>query len=194
MTTTLARSPMPLATASRLASRIVAELAPFCEAIEVAGAIRRQKPTIEAIDLVVLVRDTAGFRERLLRSTQLTSEDDTKFVVGLANGTVINVHRAAYPVADLFGQRTPGNFISLLVAHTGSTEHNTYLAQRALASHLQWFPNKGLYSQGTKALINTRTEEEFFQLLDLEFIPPAARERSAMDWLGRTAEDLKPAA
>lgn len=44
----------PLAEALGIASSIVAELKPYCKRIEIAGSIRRQRPTIGDIEIVCL--------------------------------------------------------------------------------------------------------------------------------------------
>ena len=47
---------LPLSTAARLADAIAAALAPACERVAVAGGVRRQRPTVGDLDLVVVKR------------------------------------------------------------------------------------------------------------------------------------------
>lgn len=55
MTSTTATKPcVPLNVADSLARRIVDELSPACERIEIAGSVRRRKPRVHDIDLVAI--------------------------------------------------------------------------------------------------------------------------------------------
>lgn len=54
MSTTPTR--LPLSSAKRLSEAIVAELAPACERIEIAGSIRREKPEVGDIEIVAIPR------------------------------------------------------------------------------------------------------------------------------------------
>src|SRR5205823_12049549 len=64
--------PLPLAQAEKHAAKILAELAPFCERIEIAGSIRRRRPTVNDIDFVALPHagKVNALRERILRHTE----------------------------------------------------------------------------------------------------------------------------
>lgn len=44
----------PLATAAKFGAKIVAEIAPFCERVEVAGSVRRQKAEVKDLEIVVV--------------------------------------------------------------------------------------------------------------------------------------------
>lgn len=54
VTTTETR--LPLAVAERVAAELVALLAPYAERIEVAGSIRRRRPLVKDVELVVIPR------------------------------------------------------------------------------------------------------------------------------------------
>jgi hypothetical protein len=45
---------IPLPAATALAAKLVAQLAPYCERIEIAGSVRRQKDIVGDIELVVI--------------------------------------------------------------------------------------------------------------------------------------------
>jgi DNA polymerase/3'-5' exonuclease PolX len=47
---------MSLPQAQRLAEKIVTEIRPFCERVEIAGSIRRRKPTVGDIEIVCIPR------------------------------------------------------------------------------------------------------------------------------------------
>lgn len=49
---------MPLQQAQQLAEQLVHELRPYCERIEIAGSIRRQRPTVSDIEIVTVPKFT----------------------------------------------------------------------------------------------------------------------------------------
>ena len=51
---------MELEKAKVIANIVVKALEPFCDKIEIVGSIRRQKPTVKDIDLVLIPRDQWG--------------------------------------------------------------------------------------------------------------------------------------
>jgi len=57
---------MELEKAKVIADTVVKALAPYCERIMVAGSIRRQKPTVRDIDLVLVVRDRQNLDSALM--------------------------------------------------------------------------------------------------------------------------------
>ena len=79
---------MPLVTARVLAERIVDELRPFCERIEIAGSIRRRRPLCGDVDLVALPKDGRGadLEKRIMRHCKSLSCGDQNIYVLMANG------------------------------------------------------------------------------------------------------------
>lgn len=51
---------IPLATADKLAAKIVAGLEPLCLKIEVAGSIRRRRATVNDVDIVCIPKADPG--------------------------------------------------------------------------------------------------------------------------------------
>ncbi|GAI99638.1 unnamed protein product [marine sediment metagenome] len=47
---------MELEKAKVIARKVVKELSPYCDKIQVAGSVRRQKPTVKDIDIVLIPR------------------------------------------------------------------------------------------------------------------------------------------
>lgn len=166
-----------------LAERIRAELLPFCERCEIAGSIRRARPFVNDIDLVVLPRDAAALRRRVMQRTEPISDGPEILRCRLANGIPLELFFTHAAQQDLL-HTTPSNFTSVHVCRTGSKEHNIYIASRARELGLKWETMRGLVvmeeSPGRPlgALLKTESEAEFFGQLGLDFIPPATRERS----------------
>lgn len=188
--------PFPLEFASRLAEKIASALSPYCDQIAVAGSIRRQRPVVNDIDLVVLQKPGCGseLRGRILqRARPITQGPDVLIATLPLNGSApagerqvqIDVWFALPPSRDLL-EPIPGNWGSLLVCRTGSKAHNIFLCERAKKMGLKWNPHYGIYGPPGWPEVTTSarsvclagdTEESIFTLLGLPLIPPSQRER-----------------
>jgi DNA polymerase (family X) len=173
---------MILRDAYKLAITIREQLAPFCERIEVAGSIRRARELVNDIDLVAQVRDATAFRARLVARTEIIREGEAFTSVRLKDGTQLDIFFAHGETRDLV-DATPTNWGSVLLCRTGSKEHNVYICQRAHELGLKWETMRGIVvvdeSPGRKPgqLIASASEGDIMAALNLEFIPPAMRER-----------------
>jgi hypothetical protein len=170
---------MILATAQRAASKIASELAPFCERIEIAGSIRRQRPNCNDIDLVILPRDLTALRQRLCLRTHSVSDGPEIITVRLANNIQIDVFLAHAGIKDFFNPQ-PSNWGSVLMCRTGSKEHNVWLCQRAQKFGLKWGTMRGLVDEDGYTIAGA-TEAEIYEALDLPFIDPINREISFLE-------------
>lgn len=167
---------LSLARADRLAAHIAGELLPLCEEVVIAGSIRRRRPEVGDIDLVILTRHPIALRERVLKSRpKVLADGQHNLEVLLGNGVRLDVWMAAPAEQDLFGAEKPTNFGSLLLCRTGSTAHNIHLVGQAAKLGLRWNPYWGVF-QGEECLASA-TEEEVFAALQLPFLPPERRER-----------------
>lgn len=174
---------IPLKQAEGWAARIAAELRPWCEAVEVAGSIRRRRPEVGDIDLVALpkVGGADAIRNRMTRrAAEVLANGEQNVRVRLANGVQVEVYLARQEEQDLL-YTTPSNWGSLLVCRTGSREFNIGLARRALQLGMRWDPYQGVFSGGGHLLAGA-TEAEVFKALDVTAVPPERREGS---WWGR---------
>lgn len=165
---------MPLAKAQRYAEKIMAELAPYCDRVEVAGSIRRRKPFVRDVDLVVLASDLVGLKERCKRNAEILADGDQNFQFRLLNGVEVDIWIARRPQQGLFGEE-PTNWGAILLTRTGSKEHNIWLVLEAERRGFSWNPYRGLLSDSK--CVACQSEEEIFSALGLEFIPPEHRER-----------------
>lgn len=188
---------MKLHEAYPLAERIKRVLAPHCDKIEIAGSIRRARDHVNDIDIVLLPHagnDAAEELRRLLRKCPVVKDGRQMMVVRSKEGIQIDVWFAHHGAGDMF-ERTPSNWGTLLLCRTGSMEHNIWLAQRAQAMDLKWETSRGLVANpGTvkEKIIASETEEEIFQCLGLEFIPPALRERQVSREAPKEAKEKGP--
>jgi DNA polymerase (family 10) len=138
--------------------------------LEFAGSIRRMKPTIGDIDILATAK--AGDRKKVL--DYFVSMDDTKKV--LAHGDT-----KASIIIDLENIQVdlrlvnPDEWGAALLYFTGSKDHNVHL--RTIAKDKNWKINEyGLYNNETDKKLAGKTEEEMYEKLGLNWIPPELRE------------------
>jgi DNA polymerase (family 10) len=179
---------LPLAKARRIAEKIVAELRPFCERIEIAGSIRRGRPDCGDVDLVVLP-GCAAHRENILARCRKNctpiknGEQYAEFTLPGPDRFQLDLwfaHNAEISQPDLLDpavETAPGNFGVLLLARTGSAMFNVWIAQTAKAAGLHFNPHRGIERTRGGRVIASMEEAEIFCALEMDFIPPEKRER-----------------
>jgi DNA polymerase (family 10) len=177
MTQTTTIQPMELDHGRRIAAKIVSELMPFCARIEICGSIRRARPFVNDIDLVVLAKDEPGLRTRILRNCiPDRAEGDQNILCHLqsAPNVKLDIWIAQPAKAGLF-EIEPSNIGTLMICRTGSKFFNMWFAQEAHKHDLHWNPYRGVMCGDT--IIASETEEGVFKALKLDFIKPEQRER-----------------
>ena len=177
---------MKVRDAMLLAEKIRDVLIPFCEPerCAIAGSIRRARPEVNDVDLVVQPRglEAAAALRAVLRKCPVVKEGPHYMVVRSKCGFPIDVWFAHGGTSDLLTSE-PGNWGSLLLCRTGSKEHNIVLAQKARTMEMKWETSRGLVLNPDTArakVIASATEEEIFQCLGMEFVPPAFREAQGL--------------
>lgn len=156
-----------LDTATETAEELMAYLREFkgVEEVTPAGSLRRGRETVGDLDLLVTGRDHAGIAEHFAHFpaiAQILAKGEDKVSVKLQNDLQVDVRlleRQSYGAA--------------LQYFTGSKEHNVALRDRAKRQGLK-LSEYGLF-KGEKA-VASRTEEEIYAKLGLEWIPPELRE------------------
>jgi len=156
-----------LDTAFNLAQEIEAYVRELKSVDEVtaAGSLRRGRETVGDLDLLVTGRDPAAVAEHFLRFpgvTQVLAKGEDKVSVKLKNDMQVDVRML-----------DPSAYGAALMYFTGSKEHN--VAMRDRAKKKGWKLNEYGLFKGEKSIAG-RTEEEVFQKLGLEWIPPELRE------------------
>lgn len=138
----------------------------------IAGSLRRSKEVIGDVDFLVSSNSAQSVISYFVGQPgveKILAQGDTKASVILAGGI-----QADLRVVD------DAEFPFALAYFTGSKEHNIVMRQRAIQRGLR-LNEYGLFraSEETRdpALrLPCRTEEEIFEALDLDFIPPELRE------------------
>ena len=137
-----------------------------------AGSLRRNRETIGDIDLLASSKKPASVIEFFTKQPgilEVLAKGETKAAVLLPGGIQSDlrvVSDAEFPFA--------------LAYFTGGKEHNIVMRQRAIERGLR-LNEYGLFrskaeTRDPKLLVKCKTEEEIFQKLDLQFIPPEMRE------------------
>jgi len=156
-----------LDTAAETAEVLMAYLREFkgVEQVTPAGSLRRGRETVGDLDLLVTGRDHAGIAEHFARYpgiSQVLAKGEDKVSVKLQDDMQVDVRlleRESYGAA--------------LQYFTGSKEHNVALRERAKKRGWK-LSEYGLFKEDK--VLASRTEEEIYAKLGLEWIPPELRE------------------
>ena len=156
--------------ALELAGQVKLAVEEYCEKIEVAGSIRRQKPKVHDIDFVVISKSDAEWKKINHKLRHLKAQP-------VCNGD--SVITAYLPVKDGlfrvdFYRARPETFGIHLLIRTGSADHNIYLAGYATQRGMRLKYSQGLIKEGQP--IAGRTEQEVFKSLELPYVEPIKRE------------------
>ena len=157
------------------ASKIVSTIEHHCIRVEVAGSIRRHKPTVNDIDLVIQPKSNAWLQiiKAVRREFGAITEKQGQKLATLYVPFTSTQGQGLLQV-DLYraSRRTWG---ILLLIRTGSAEHNIYLAKLARRKGYRLAYSKGLLNEEGE-IIASETEHHVFQALGLDDIPPEERE------------------
>ncbi len=162
---------MALPFANELAEQVLAYLRKSKSVIEAysLGSLRRRRSTIGDIDIAVSTNNAEDvinhfvsypYCERVIERGERTSS------IAVTSGKQI----------DLMTQE-PEGFGSLLQHFTGSKSHNIHLREFALQKGLS-LSEYGIRTTRDKILKHYKTEEDFYQAIGLDWIPPEMREDS----------------
>lgn len=133
--------------------------------IEIAGSLRRMKPTIGDIDILVISTDNsqvADYFTSMNDVREVLGKGRTKISVILENG----LHADLRLIED-------NSFGSALLYFTGSKDHNIKLRLKALEKGYK-LSEYGLFKKNNQ--IAGKTEKEVYSQLKMDFIPPELRE------------------
>ena len=160
---------LDLTEAQRIAAPIKTTVEPLCKLIEVAGSIRRQKPTVHDIDFVVVAKSDADWQKINEKLKQLKSNP---------NCSGNSVIKAFVPCQDGlfqvdFYRAQPSTFGIHLLVRTGSAEHNMWLAGYAISKGMRIRYSEGLIKDGVA--VAGETEQGVFEALGLSYPLPSER-------------------
>ncbi|HKE56748.1 MAG TPA: PHP domain-containing protein, partial [Pyrinomonadaceae bacterium] len=148
--------------------RVVQYLQTLAGLVEVsfAGSLRRQKETVGTIEIVASAKDPAGLVQQFLKFPLIASSSGVEAdacLVQLADGALISLTAV-----------TPAEFASTLFVKTGSPAHVEKVRQYAVSKRVN-LPFANGSKPGKKTRL-PRSEEEIYQRLDMQSVPPELRE------------------
>jgi DNA polymerase (family 10) len=161
---------LSLIEAEAIAEQIKTAVAPHCERIEIAGSIRRQKPTVHDIDFVAIAKSNLEWQ----KISETLKHKKAKL---LCSGDRV-IKELVPSEKDLFQvdfYRAQPNTLGIhLLVRTGSAEHNTWLASLAISKGMRIKYSEGLTKDNK--VIAGETEQSVFEALGLPTPEPAERE------------------
>jgi DNA polymerase (family 10) len=134
-----------------------------------AGSARRRKETMRDLDIIATAADPAALTEYFTTLTwvsEVAAHGDTKATVVSHDG-----YRFDLRVVP------PESYGNLLQHFTGSKEHNVALREDAVRRGLS-VSEYGVQTVESGDVFQTRSEEELYDHLGYQFIPPELRENS----------------
>ncbi len=161
---------LDLLEATRLASNIELAVCDYCERLEVAGSIRRERPVVHDIDFVALTKSDADWQrmgealKRLKAKSNCAGNQLIKAYIPCQNGLFqVDFYRAK-----------PSTFGIHLLIRTGSAQHNCWLAGYAISKEMRLKYSEGLIKEGKS--IAGEDEQRVFSALGFPCPPPTERE------------------
>lgn len=145
--------------AEKLAEQFVSEIADYCEKVSIVGSIRRKRPEVRDIDVILVVKDWFNFTIKLQQISRIKINGaEVKRVI--YKGEQIDLYLADHKTYE-----------PLILIRTGSMLSNIRLSKRALSMGMK-LTHKGLV-KGEKVVAST--EKEIFEALDLAYVEPEER-------------------
>lgn len=187
-----------LPVARKLALSVAALIAPAVRRVEVAGSIRREKPVVGDIELVAIPED----QDKLVKLIQEVGQTIKPGVPGIIPWTprpgakYIRARLAEGINLDLF-LANPSNWGGLFLMRTGSASgadgnaFNGFVP--SVFSRFKKLSGGGRMTDCMPTMpsgeqIVLREEQDFFDLLDMDFVPPVERvDRKAVKRYSRHA-------
>ncbi len=171
---------MSLVEARRFADEVVERLAPYCERIEVAGSIRRERPTIGDIEIVCIpqtVEVANGFfdNKHIRHPGFITAVQQWKRVRGLPTGKYTQRILPAGAKLDVF-MASDDNWGLILAIRTGSARFSHEVLARSWVRSGFHSIGGHLVRERTGYQPDVRSEEELFELIGLDWVAPWDRE------------------
>jgi len=159
----------PLNVAADTAAAIVAVISevPGCERCAHAGSLRRMRETIGDVDILAAAADSGPLMEALValpEVTEVIARGDAKTSVRVGGGLQVDLR--VIPL-DCWG--------AALQYFTGSQAHNVRVREIAVRKKLR-LSEYGLFDVASGELIVSRTEEEVYRWLGMDWVPPTLRE------------------
>ena len=177
---------MNLADAEKIANAFADTLRPSCERIEIAGSIRRRRPTVNDVDIVCIPRYTLLAGALFDRGDNTTSELDRVLHQLESDGRIqlINdgpkLKRGTFPRKEDFPFdiyiADASTWAMIYLVRTGPAAHNQMLCQLAIELGGRFHADGAGITDKTGKLTPADSEAKVFELLGLPYQEPEQRE------------------
>ncbi len=178
---------MRLEHARKIAADVVLKLRPYVEEIEVAGSVRRCKPIVGDIEVVVIPKSTPqhdllgveigamrdpGFARVISQWKKVKGDASTgKYTQRILNLDYPSIDEKEFKL-DIF-TATRDNWGYILAIRTGSENFSKRFAKQWVDKGFHG--DAGMLCDADNNPIKTPTEEEFFKIIGMPFVPPHKR-------------------
>jgi len=162
------KTEIPLNYAERLATDVIYQIKGMCNRIEVAGSIRRRRPIVHDVDIVLIPQP---FTWLSMIPKTLITKLDAEIV---RDGPLIKQFIIRGITIDLI-HATHDNWGIRMLRWTGSKQHNIMLCGRAKQLNMKLAVSKGLLDKDGK-ILEAKNEYRIFNLLHLDYVEPEKRE------------------
>jgi len=179
---------MKLEDAFREPGWIISKFDYLCEKVMVVGSVRRQRPEVNDIDIVVMPRvprdenwnEIAKALKHAHRMSQI--KKGPKLMTFAHYNDAPDLLRPRDPdyTIDIYNA-TPETWGILVLVRTGSKEHNVKLCSLALSKGMKLSAAEGVLKQvesfpSMMKVVASKTEEDIFAALGIPFVEPEDRE------------------
>ena len=185
---------MKLEYARRIATEVTRKLRQYCDRLEIAGSIRREKKEVKDIEVVCIPKEWPKPPSGLFPKAEMEYQRNSGFIKtvnqwGVVKGNAatgkymqreIFIEPGDYPgmteskiKIDIF-TATPINYGLIKWLRTGSTEFNFKILE-AIKDRYMVMKNGYLYLKGQETPISLPEEKDLFELLEMDFVEPHLR-------------------
>jgi DNA polymerase (family 10) len=158
-----------LSRAQPIAEQVVDALraVPGADRVEVAGSLRRLADSVKDVDVIATAADPKALVKALIEHPVVESVDSS----GEAGGRITTYSGMKVDLKVV----EPDQFGNVLQHFTGSKEHNVALRESAVKRGLH-VSEYGILDDATGETLRCATEEQVYERLGMEWIPPELRE------------------
>ena len=180
--------PVNLSTALKISAAFVAELEPCCHRIAVAGSIRRGKPQVGDLDIVLIPKMVAAPKAGLFDQGETVMAIDAALTALAHESRIRLVSDGPKIKRGVFIKSVAADFefdlyvadeltwTTLMLIRTGSKESNIRLCKRAQDLGMKLKADGSGVVAANGELIRCETEADVYAALGLDFVQPVARD------------------
>ena len=152
--------------AEKIAEAVIAKLKPYCTKIEVAGSIRRKRPRVHDVDIVLIPSDPWNLHGEILGLCR-------PFPARMSGSKIMSINVDGNQVDLYFADES--TWATLMLIRTGSKENNIRLCSTAKKKGWHLAANgDGLFDETGKRIAGD-TEASIYEALELKYQRPEER-------------------